>query len=44
VRQCFEAAGAGGGYILSPSDHFFDADPRLIEAYANEARNCVYAA
>jgi uroporphyrinogen decarboxylase len=44
VRQCFEAAGTGGGYILSPSDHFFDADPRLIEAYADEARNCVYTA
>jgi hypothetical protein len=44
VRQCFEAAGEGGGFILSPSDHFFDADPRLIEAYADEARNCVYTA
>ena len=44
VRACFEAAGAGGGYILSPSDHFFDADPRLIRAYADEARQCVYAA
>ena len=42
VRQCFEAAGAGGGYILSPSDHFFDADPELIQAYAEEARQCVY--
>jgi hypothetical protein len=25
VRACFEQAGAGGGYILSPSDHFFEA-------------------
>jgi len=43
VRRCFEAAGEGGGYILAPSDHFFDADPALIEAFAEEARRCVYS-
>jgi len=43
VRRCFEAAGAGGGYILSPSDHFFDADVALVKAYADEARSCVYS-
>jgi uroporphyrinogen decarboxylase len=42
VRRCFEAAGGGGGYILCPSDHFFDADPVLIHVFADEARNCVY--
>ena len=42
VRRCFEAAGEGGGFILSPSDHFFDADIRLLEAFADEARKCVY--
>ena len=42
VRHCFEAAGAGGGYILSPSDHFFEADPILLAAFADEARNCIY--
>lgn len=42
VRRCFEAAGQGGGYILAPSDHFFDADPNLILAYAAEARLCLY--
>jgi uroporphyrinogen decarboxylase len=42
VRRCFEAAGGKGGYILSPSDHFFDADPKLIGAYADEARQCAY--
>lgn len=42
VRRCFEEAGKGGGYILCPSDHFFDADPELITAYADEARKCVY--
>jgi uroporphyrinogen decarboxylase len=43
VRACFAAAGEGGGYILAPSDHFFDADPRLIAAFADEARRCVYS-
>jgi len=42
VRRCFEEAGGGGGYILSPSDHFFEADLKLIEAYADEARKCHY--
>jgi uroporphyrinogen-III decarboxylase len=43
VRKCFEAAGDGGGYVLAPSDHFFDADVALIEAFAEEARSCRYA-
>jgi uroporphyrinogen decarboxylase len=42
VRRCFEAAGQGGGYIVSPSDHFFDADPALVAAFADEARRCTY--
>ncbi|KPJ68950.1 hypothetical protein AMJ44_04940 [candidate division WOR-1 bacterium DG_54_3] len=42
VRQCFEEAGEGGGYVLSPSDHFFDANIELIRAFADEARKCVY--
>lgn len=42
VRRCFDEAGAGGGFILSPSDHFFDADLNLLEAFADEARRCVY--
>ena len=42
VRNCFEQAGQGGGYILAPSDHFFDADVNLIRAFADEARKCVY--
>ena len=42
VRRCFEAAGEGGGFILSPSDHFFDADLNLIHAFADEARKCDY--
>jgi uroporphyrinogen-III decarboxylase len=42
VRRCFREAGENGGFILSPSDHFFDADPELIEAFADEARSCTY--
>lgn len=42
VRRCFEAAGEGGAYILAPSDHFFDADPELLAAFAEEAAKCRY--
>jgi hypothetical protein len=42
VRRCFDEAGNGGGYILSPSDHFFDADAELLYAFADEARKCRY--
>jgi hypothetical protein len=43
VRRCFEEAGEGGGFILSPSDHFFEADIECLRAYADEARRCVYS-
>jgi uroporphyrinogen decarboxylase len=43
VRRCFAAAGESGGFILSPSDHFFDADLDLIRAFADEARACTYS-
>ncbi len=42
VRRCFREAGAGGGFILSPSDHFFEARPELLHAFADEARQCTY--
>jgi uroporphyrinogen decarboxylase len=42
VRRCFNEAGPGGGYILSPSDHFFEAEIPLLEAFADEARKCMY--
>jgi hypothetical protein len=42
VRRCFAEAGEGGGYILSPSDHFFSAEPELLRAFADEARQCTY--
>ena len=43
VRRCFAEAGVDGGYILSPSDHFFDVDLKLLKAFADEARQCSYA-
>jgi uroporphyrinogen decarboxylase len=42
VRRCFNDAGKDGGYILCPSDHFFDADVELLAAFGDEARKCVY--
>jgi uroporphyrinogen-III decarboxylase len=42
VRRCFAEAGASGGYILAPSDHFFEADPALLRAFTGEAAQCVY--
>ena len=42
VRRCFEEAGEGGGFILAPSDHFFEADLELLKAFADEALNCTY--
>jgi len=42
VRRCFHEAGQGGGFILSPSDHFFEAKPELLHAFADEARKCEY--
>ncbi len=42
VRRCFNEAGDGGGFILAPSDHFFDADIPLLKAFAEEALKCTY--
>ncbi len=42
VRRCFEAAGRNGAYILCPSDNFFEAEPELVKAFADEAKRCVY--
>ncbi|MFC2084717.1 uroporphyrinogen decarboxylase family protein [Bacteroidota bacterium] len=42
VRKCFQDAGENGGYILAPSDHFFDADIECLMAFSDEARKCMY--
>ena len=41
VREC-HAACPDGGYICSPSDHFFKGDPRNVQAFVDEAGRCVY--
>ncbi|MBI5093476.1 MAG: hypothetical protein HZB26_13675 [Candidatus Hydrogenedentes bacterium] len=42
VRRLFEGFGPDGGYILSASDHFFDAPAENLKAYAAAARECRY--
>jgi len=42
VREMFEVYGAGGGYIMSPSDLFFHVPVANLEAYAQAARECEY--
>ena len=41
VRELFEAC-PNGGYICSPSDHFFFGNPENIKAFANACKNCKY--
>lgn len=43
VFRLFEQLGEGGGYIMSPSDHFFDARPQNLQWYAEAARECRYS-
>ena len=42
VHRLFDNLGPGGGYIISPSDHFFDTSEENLRAYAEAARECVY--
>jgi uroporphyrinogen decarboxylase len=42
VRRAFDDAGGQGAFILAPSDHFFEADPALLRAFADEAHGCNY--
>lgn len=43
VRECFQATcDKPGGYICSPSDHFFFGDPENVQAFADEAARCRY--
>lgn len=43
VHRLFEALGPGGGYMLSASDHFFDAPVENLLAFARAGRECDYA-
>jgi uroporphyrinogen-III decarboxylase len=42
VLECFEATKDHAGYIISPSDHFFEGDPANIKAFADACKECVY--
>ena len=42
VHELFETLGPGGGYIMSPSDHFSDAPVDNLKAYAEATKECVY--
>jgi hypothetical protein len=42
VHELFDALGPGGGYIMSPSDHFFHTPAENLKAYADAAKECVY--
>jgi len=41
VFKLFEAC-PDGGYICSPSDHFFSGDPDNVLAFVNAAKECIY--
>ena len=41
VRQCHKAC-PEGGYICSPSDHFFHGDPANVQAFVEQANRCAY--
>lgn len=45
VRQIvheLHAACPNGGYICSPSDHFFHGDPENLQAFADALKECTY--
>lgn len=41
VLELFEAA-RHGGFILSPSDHFFFGNPDNIQTFVDTVRECIY--
>jgi hypothetical protein len=41
VLEC-HAACPNGGYICSPSDHFFHGNPENLQAFADAAKECLY--
>lgn len=42
VKKLFEIYGKDGGYILSASDHFFEAPVENLKIFAKAAHECVY--
>ena len=43
VHRLFETVGHDGGYICSCSDHFFETPVENLVAFADAAKECVYA-
>ena len=43
VHKLFETVGYEGGYLCSCSDHFFETPVEKLVAFADAARECVYA-
>jgi uroporphyrinogen-III decarboxylase len=41
VLEC-HAACPDGGFIISPSDHFFHGAPECIQSFADAAKECLY--
>ena len=42
VRRLFEGFGRDGGYIMSASDHFFNAPVENLRTFAEAAKECAY--
>ena len=42
VHRLFDGFGRDGGYIMSASDHFFDAPVENLRTFADAARECTY--
>ena len=42
VFDCFEATKDNAGYIVCPSDHFFEGNPACIQAFSDAVKECVY--
>ena len=42
VHECFEATKDHAGYIIAPSDHFFEGDPDNLHAFVDACKECTY--
>jgi uroporphyrinogen-III decarboxylase len=42
VHECFEATKDHAGYIIAPSDHFFEGDEENLRAFCEAVHECVY--
>ena len=42
IFRLFEALGKDGGYMVCPSDHFFETPQENLQAYADAVKECTY--